>query len=85
MAFSPGFRGCSVHRVSHCRYTGGFAVIRGAAMPTQEPPFAKSDAGELKLASGAVLQAAEALGLHTVWFRDARQCEVKLEHLLGAA
>jgi putative hydrolase of the HAD superfamily len=31
------------------------------------------------------IRAAEALGLHTVWFRDARQCEVELEHLLGAA
>jgi HAD superfamily hydrolase (TIGR01509 family) len=31
------------------------------------------------------IQAAEALGLHTVWFRDARQCEVELEHLLGEA
>jgi putative hydrolase of the HAD superfamily len=31
------------------------------------------------------IEAAQALGLHTVWFRDARQCEVELEHLLGAA
>lgn len=31
------------------------------------------------------IQAAQALGLQTVWFRDARQCEAELEHLLGAA
>jgi putative hydrolase of the HAD superfamily len=29
------------------------------------------------------IHAAQALGLHTVWFRDARQCEVELERLLG--
>jgi putative hydrolase of the HAD superfamily len=28
------------------------------------------------------IQAAETLGMHTVWFRDARQCEVELERLL---
>jgi putative hydrolase of the HAD superfamily len=29
------------------------------------------------------IQAAEKLGLHTVWFRDARQCEAELERLLA--
>jgi HAD superfamily hydrolase (TIGR01509 family) len=28
------------------------------------------------------IEAAQALGIHTVWFRDARQCEVELHHLL---
>ena len=30
------------------------------------------------------IEAAQALGLHTVLFRDARQCEIELEHLLAA-
>jgi putative hydrolase of the HAD superfamily len=30
------------------------------------------------------IQAAQTLGLHTVWFRDARQCALELERLLGA-
>ena len=30
------------------------------------------------------IEAARLLGLHTVWFRDARQCATELEHLLGA-
>lgn len=30
------------------------------------------------------IQAAQALGLHTVLFRDARQCEIELEDLLAA-
>jgi len=30
------------------------------------------------------IEAAQTLGLHTVWFRDARQCELELERLLGA-
>jgi putative hydrolase of the HAD superfamily len=30
------------------------------------------------------IQAAQTLGLHTVWFRGARQCELELEHLLAA-
>jgi putative hydrolase of the HAD superfamily len=30
------------------------------------------------------IQAAQTLGLHTVWFRDARQCELELERLLAA-
>jgi FMN phosphatase YigB (HAD superfamily) len=30
------------------------------------------------------IQAAQALGLHTTWFRDAWQCELELEHLLLA-
>jgi putative hydrolase of the HAD superfamily len=30
------------------------------------------------------IEAARALGLHTVLFRDARQCEIELEHLLAA-
>jgi HAD superfamily hydrolase (TIGR01509 family) len=30
------------------------------------------------------IQAAQALGLHTVLFHDARQCEAELDHLLGA-
>jgi putative hydrolase of the HAD superfamily len=30
------------------------------------------------------IQAAQTLGLHTVWFRDARQCALELECLLGA-
>jgi len=29
------------------------------------------------------IQAAEKLGLHTVWFRDAAQCALALEPLLG--
>jgi len=29
------------------------------------------------------IQAAQTLGLHTVWFRDARQCALELERLLG--
>jgi putative hydrolase of the HAD superfamily len=30
------------------------------------------------------IEAAEKVGLHTVWFRDAAQCALELEHLLGA-
>jgi FMN phosphatase YigB (HAD superfamily) len=30
------------------------------------------------------IQAAQTLGLHTVWFRDARQCALELERLLAA-
>ena len=30
------------------------------------------------------IQTAQALGLHTIWFRDAWQCELELEHLLLA-
>ncbi len=30
------------------------------------------------------IQAAERFGLRTIWFRNARQCEVELERLLGA-
>lgn len=30
------------------------------------------------------IAAAQTLGLHTVWFKDARQCALELEHLLGA-
>jgi FMN phosphatase YigB (HAD superfamily) len=29
------------------------------------------------------IAAAEKVGLHTVWFRDARQCALELEQLLG--
>jgi putative hydrolase of the HAD superfamily len=29
------------------------------------------------------IEAAEKVGLHTVWFRDARQCALELEQLLG--
>ncbi len=29
------------------------------------------------------IEAARALGLHTVWFRDAAQCSLELERLLG--
>jgi FMN phosphatase YigB (HAD superfamily) len=28
------------------------------------------------------IDAAQALGMHTVWFRDAGQCEAELERLL---
>jgi FMN phosphatase YigB (HAD superfamily) len=30
------------------------------------------------------IEAAQALGLHTIWFQDARQCGAGLEHWLGA-
>ena len=31
------------------------------------------------------VQAAQALGMHTVWFRDAAQCETELDGLLGGS
>jgi putative hydrolase of the HAD superfamily len=30
------------------------------------------------------IEAAQKVGLHTVWFRDAAQCALELEQLLGA-
>jgi FMN phosphatase YigB (HAD superfamily) len=30
------------------------------------------------------IEAAQALGLHTIWFQDARQCGAELERWLGA-
>jgi len=31
------------------------------------------------------IEAAQAIGLSTIWFRDARRCEIELEQLLGRA
>lgn len=31
------------------------------------------------------IEVARALGLRTIWFRDARRCEIELEQLLGGA